>query len=138
MGKSDCNPCHWVAHVRGGEPLSVSTCSLCGQVNWALLAEDFREAAREFACGVMEGAYGRHDYPDGSKSLCERGMVNVIQVYRLFSKEPGQDGCSLPPRPRSRVATVTGVDPEGDPYHEEFVIRSWGEAPHVTGWPSQQ
>lgn len=98
------DPCHWVTHMKGGQPLSVSRCSLCGSINWALLAEDFEKDARARACEIMEGTYGRHDYPDGSKSLCTRGMVNVIQVYSLFSKEPGQDGCDLPKRPTSNLA----------------------------------
>lgn len=90
---------HWKHKMKGGQPLSVAVCTFCGSIDWDLLAEDFRKAAREFARTVMEGEYGRHDYPDKSRSLCRRGMVNVIQVYRLFSTEPGQDTSSLPERP---------------------------------------
>lgn len=38
---------HWVAHVKGGEPLSVSTCSQCGVINWDLLREDYERSLVE-------------------------------------------------------------------------------------------
>lgn len=96
MSPRSCEQHHWVAHVRGGQPLSISTCSLCDEINWGLLKADFEEKAREFARTAMEKAYGRHEYPDGSRSLCRRGLVNVTQVYSLFSKPEGQDETDAP------------------------------------------
>ena len=97
VGVSACpEGCHWVHRVKGGQPLSVALCSQCGSVNWELLAEDFERAARLRARRAMEDAYGRKDYEDGSHSVGFRGMINIVQVYNLFSKEPGQDGCSMP------------------------------------------
>jgi len=97
--------CHWVHKVKGGQPLSVAVCSQCAAINWPLLAIDFGLAAKERAREIMEQAYGRHDYPDGSRTICATGMINVKQVYNLFAKDPEQDGCNLPQRPVSTAVT---------------------------------
>lgn len=97
--------CHWVHKVKGGQPLSVAVCSQCAAINWPLLAIDFGLAAKERAREIMEQAYGRHDYPDGSRTICATGMINIKQVYRLFAKDPEQDGCNLPQRPVSTTVT---------------------------------
>lgn len=108
---------YWTHKIKGGHPLSVAVCRFCGAIDWKLLAEDFTKAAREYARTVMEGTYGRHDYPDGSRSLCQRGMINIIQVYSLFTKEPGQDGSSLPPRPVSSWCFMPGHHEVSAPAH---------------------
>lgn len=79
--------CTWVHKMKGGEPLSVAVCMLCGAVNWPLLKEDFEKAAREYARTVMETAYGRHDYPDGSRTICASGLYNIKQAYNLFAMD---------------------------------------------------
>ena len=43
---ADCDHPVWVAHIKGGEPLSVSVCQLCRAINWDQLREDFEEKAR--------------------------------------------------------------------------------------------
>ena len=95
--------CNWVHKMKGGQPLSVAQCSQCGNINWLLLAEDFEKAMRLRARRLIEDAYGRKDYEDGSHSVGFRGMINIVQLYNLFAKEPGQDGCSMP---ASSVATA--------------------------------
>lgn len=44
---ADCDHAVWVAHIKGGEPLSVSVCQLCRAINWDLLREDFGEQLRK-------------------------------------------------------------------------------------------
>lgn len=90
MAVSNCQ-CNWLYKVKGGEPLSVAVCMLCGAVNWPLLKEDFEKAAREYARTVMETHYGRHDYPDGSRTICASGMYNIKKVYNLFAMDTGQN-----------------------------------------------
>lgn len=87
----ECDPCHWVHKTKGGQPLSVAICSLCGNINWPLLKEDFEKAARAYARGRFEAVYGRHDYPDGSVGLCRRPVVNVNQQYDMFREQPRND-----------------------------------------------
>ena len=84
--------------ILGGEPLTVSRCMACSTVDWADLRAQADAYARRYAARLLEETYGYFEYPDGSRRInWEAGrprMVNIQQVYNLFTKEPGQDGCA--------------------------------------------
>jgi hypothetical protein len=84
------------SHIRGGEPLSVGRCMACGAIDWADLRKQADAYARRYAARLLEEVYGVFQYPDGSKRLNwvdgKTNMVNIQQVYNLFTKEE-RDGC---------------------------------------------
>jgi|SRR5215207_4653267 len=93
-----CEACVWVTAIRGGEPISVSRCMGCGTIDWDDIRKQADAYARRYAARLLEETYGHFDYPDGSRRIAwEEGkprMINVQQVYNLFTRDPGQDGCS--------------------------------------------
>lgn len=84
------------SHVRGGEPISVERCMACGAIDWKGLRWQADAYARLYAARLLEEVYGYFDYPDGSRRIAwvdgKSQMVNVQQVYNLFTKEE-RDGC---------------------------------------------
>lgn len=38
---AECDHPVWVTHMRGGEPMHVQTCQLCGLINWDDLKEQW-------------------------------------------------------------------------------------------------
>lgn len=66
-----CDHPVWVTHLRGGEPLSVSICQLCGDINWQQLREDLE------ARGPQLGLASTRDL---LSELAARGRTEVHYV----------------------------------------------------------
>ena len=87
-----------VHQVRGGEPVSVTRCMACGMIDWEDLRRQADAYARRYAARLLEETYGYFEYPDGSRRMNwyegKPNMINIQQVYNLFTMEPGQNGCA--------------------------------------------
>lgn len=88
-----CNPCHWVHKVKGGEPLSVAICSLCGEINWTLLREDLAKLLSEHS--LVHERYAEVEHlisGDGEISHVLSGPNN-LGLPGAFAAEDGSVIC---------------------------------------------
>lgn len=92
----DCDH-HWIGHLRGGEPLSVRICSLCGEPDWDDLRRqlDEREQAQPFswqitrtedaAVSIVVGdQWPANDGADGSKLTEESFTAVTFHIGRTL------------------------------------------------------
>lgn len=88
----------WVTRILGGEPLSVSICQLCGDVNWKQLREDFKEAAAldymSFLKNTLTGAFASED----------RSVVNWQGQNYIKQPDPAKDTEECPEDAARRYA----------------------------------
>lgn len=89
----ECKPCHWVHKIKGGEPLSVAICSLCGNINWDLLRKHLAKLLAEHSLVHERYAEVEHEISgDGEVSHVLSGPNN-LGLPEAFASEDGSVIC---------------------------------------------
>lgn len=88
---TQCDHPVWVAHVKVGEPLSVSTCQLCRAINWDELRADFEKLTAGFVsqdgeviCWKGQNYIRQGDEPDQVEII--RGDGKTIEQRHFLLK----------------------------------------------------